>query len=181
MPNKATSNCHLCGRHVVSYISATKHVIMIGIPADYKESAFWCSKCESILCPVCAGGNPLKATDVHTDTGTTRGGPNGLCPVCGRGLQLANDTQLAVVPSKALENLKHTRDEDKKRQATERRLREEEQRKQAEERRLKGEEQQRITAARKSSGLCIMCGKEMSVMTRIFGRKSHAECKQFLL
>lgn len=59
-----------------------------------------------------------------------------------------------------------------KRDAEERKRRDEE-----EQRRKK--EQEQTIQARRSSGLCLMCGGKLSFLARMFGNSSHGGCKEF--
>ena len=46
----------------------------------------------------------------------------------------------------------------------------------AEKREKEDEQRRRVQAIRKSSGLCIMCGKKLGFLLRIFGKDCHRDC-----
>ena len=67
------------------------------------------------------------------------------------------------------------------RRETEERKRSEDQlkRRELDERKRREDDQRRTMETRRSSGLCVMCGKPMGAFGRILGRKSHSECRRF--
>ena len=85
---------------------------------------------------------------------------------------LAREEELA---KKRAEEEKARKEQEEKRRA------EEQKRRQAEEARRKAEDERRasVQAGRKSSGLCVMCGRRLSIVQKLFGKDRHGGCTSF--
>jgi len=88
-----SSVCNRCGTRVIEY-GCPKGKILVLTVDESKMQAQWCSHCNGLLCPECAG--------IKSGVGISVGGARGACPVCKHGVGLATVEQMSAPMSTQL-------------------------------------------------------------------------------